>query len=72
MPLLDSKWRHDEMPPAGALSQTFDFLDGLARSGLTVAPYQPSPGMVQAGAQAGNITESQAKAIYLAMVSHNE
>ncbi len=72
MASLDTKWRIDQKPPTGALSQTFGFLDGLARSGLTVASFQPSLGMVEAGARAGNISPAQAKVIYLAMISHNE
>ena len=72
MALLDTTWRSENDSPAGPLAQTFDFLNGLARSGLTVATYQPTPGMIAAGAKAGEITPSQAKAIYLAMISHNE
>ena len=72
MPLLEANWRHDQEPQSGALAQTFDFLDGLARSGLTVASYQPSPSMIEAGARIGNVSPAQAKAIYLAMITLNE
>ena len=72
MATLDAKWQHDEKPPQGALTETFELLDGLARSGLTVAAYNPSLGMIEAGALMGNVSPSQAKAIYLAMITHNE
>ena len=72
MAFLDTKWQIDRKAPAGTLSETFNFLDGLARSGLTVASYQPSQGMIEAGALAGDISPSRAKEVYLAMISHNE
>ena len=72
MASLENSCHHDQKQPEGTLTQTFDFLSGLARSGLTVASYQPSPGMVDAGARTGNVSPSQAKAIYLAMITHNE
>ena len=72
MAILDTKWQQELDPPVGALTQTFNFLDGLAQSGLAVASYQPSLEMIEAGASAGNISASQAKAVYMAMISHNE
>ncbi len=72
MALLDTKWRPEPETSTAALSRTFDFLNELARSGLTVASYQPSPEMIDAGARAGNISAAQAKTIYLAMISHYE
>ena len=72
MSSINAKWQHDYHQSNGALSRSFDFLDGLARSGLTVAAYQPSSSMVEAGARVGNVSRSQAKAIYLAMITHKE
>lgn len=72
MAILDTKWHQDQSPQVGALTQTFNFLDGLAQSGLAIASYLPSLEMIEAGARAGNISESQAKAVYMAMISHNE
>jgi len=72
MALLDTKYSFDRKPSTDALSQTFSFLDGLARSGLTVASYQPSQGMIEAGSRVGDISPARAKAIYLAMISHHE
>jgi len=72
MATLDTKWHQEQKPPASALTRTFDFLDGLTLSGLAVASYRPSAAMIEAGARAGNISVAQAKAAYMAMISHNE
>ncbi len=72
MARIDPRSQQRQKPPGRCFSQAFDYLNGLARSGLTVTAYQPSPGMIKAGALAGNISTARAKAIYLAMISHNE
>ncbi|MEI8393349.1 MAG: hypothetical protein WCF85_01340 [Rhodospirillaceae bacterium] len=51
------------------LSFALDMVEEFARTGIIAVSVEPTPAMLEAGAQAGEISEAAARKVYLAMLS---
>jgi len=62
--------------PPGGKSRAFNFslalIEAMGNTGLTIVDLQPTPEMLEAGADAGKITPATACQVYSAMIGHRQ
>jgi hypothetical protein len=59
----------DFFPASDPLSMSLDFIEELSKTGIVLAPVEPTELMVKRGSSIGNVTPEQAKTVYFAMIA---
>jgi hypothetical protein len=59
----------EQEPNSPLMDHALDMVEFMCRAGLVTVPREPTDGMVLAGMEAGGVKESQALAIFRAMIA---